>query len=236
MPSPGFVPVRHLVLVDLLGLMLGVHPGERALVAVDGVDGAGKTRLTGELVSLAGHVAGRQVLAVSMDGFHRPRAQRLARGEDAESFYRDSYDYDAFRRAVVRPFRAGREVVPAVFDVAADAPVHPDPVEPDDDALLLVEGIFLRRPELAGEWDACLFVDVPFEVSVPRSHARFPDRRVPGDDDPDHPANARYVGGQRLYLQQARLHPPTWILDNTDLQRPELIYPDPEDESQLRPR
>jgi pantothenate kinase len=220
MPSGGFVPVRQLVLVDLLGLMLAVRPGERAVVAVDGVDGAGKTRLTQELVALAAHVAGREVLRVSIDGFHRPAAQRYTRGRGPESYYRDSYDYDAFRRAV--------------HDVQADRPVHPDPVEPSEDALLLVDGIFLRRPELAGEWDATLFVDVPFEVAVPRSWSRFPGH-PPEHDDPDHPANARYVGGQRLYLQQARLHPPTWILDNTDLQRPQLIHPDPEDESQLRP-
>jgi len=234
MPSGGFVPVRQLVLVDLLGLMLAVRPGERAVVAVDGVDGAGKTRLAQELVALAQHVAGREVLRVSIDGFHRPAAERYARGRGAESYYHDSYDYAAFRRSVLEPYRAGREIVPAVYDVHADRPVHPDPVEPSEDALLLVDGIFLRRPELAREWDASLFVDVPFEVAVPRSWSRFPGH-PPEHDDPDHPVNARYVGGQRLYLQQARLHPPTWILDNTDLQRPQLIHPDPEDESQLRP-
>lgn len=230
----GFVPVRQLVLVDLLGLMLAVRPGERAVIAVDGVDGAGKSHLARELVALAPHVAGREVLQVSIDGFHRPAARRHAGGRGPETYYRDSYDYDAFRRAVLVPFRAGREIVPAVFDVTTDRPVHPDPVEPSEDALLLVEGIFLRRPGLAHEWDATLFVDVPFEVAVPRGNARFPGH-TSDEDRPDHPANARYVGGQRLYLQQARLHPPTWILDNTDLHRPQLIHPDPEDESQLRP-
>jgi uridine kinase len=234
MPAVGFLPIRQLVLVDLLGLMLGVRPGERAVVAVDGVDGAGKSHLAAELIALAQHVAGREVLDVSIDGFHRPRAERYARGRDAESFYRDSYDYDAFRRSVLAPFRAGREIVPAVFDVDKDQPVYPDPWEPEEDALLLVDGIFLRRPELAGWWDATVFVDVPFEVAVPRGNARFPGRGAE-EDDPAHPANARYVGGQRRYLQQARLHPPTWIIDNTDLQRPQLIHPDPEDESQLRP-
>lgn len=236
MTLPPFLPVRQLVLVDLLGLVLGVHPGERVLVGVDGVDGAGKTQLVRELLALAPHVAGRELVAVSMDGFHRPRAQRYAGGTGPEACYRDSYDYPAFRRAVHDPFRAGREIAPAVFDVAADRPVDPDPIDPSDDAVLLVDGIFLRRPELFQVWDATLFVHVPFEVSVPRGNARFPDRRVPGDEEPDHPANARYVGAQRLYLQQARLHPPTWILDNTDLRRPQLVHPDPEDEDQLLPR
>lgn len=240
MSVPGFVPMRQLVLVDLLAMMVAVRPGERAVVAVDGVDGAGKSHLVGELLALAPLVAGREVVAVSVDGFHRPRKDRYAEGRGPEGYYRNSFDYDALTTQVLRPFRAGLEFTPAVHDVATDAPVHPDPVETDDDAVLLVEGIFLRRPELIARWDATLFVSCPFEISVPRGRRRdaagapppggpiapSPDVVDPGH--PGHPANARYVGGQRLYLQQSRLHPPTWILDNSDLMRPLLIAPDPE--------
>lgn len=229
MTTPGFLPTRQLVLVDLLSLMCATLPGQRAVVAVDGPDGVGKTRLVGELVALAPHVAGRQVLSVSVDGFHHPRERRYARGRTGRTFYEDSYDYDALRAQVLRPFRAGLEVVPAVHDVVTDAPVHPDPVEAEDDALLVVEGVFLRRPELRGEWDATCLVTAPLEVSVPRGKARLPGTREPLEDHPDHPSNARYVEGQRIYQQQARLWEPTWIVDNTDLQRPALVVPDPED-------
>lgn len=228
MTSAGFLPTRQLVLVDLLGLMLATCPGQRAVVAVDGPDGVGKTRLVGELVALAPHVAGREVLSVSVDGFHRPRAQRYAQGRTAEAYYRDAFDYASLRERVLRPFRAGREIVTAVHDVDSDRALHPDPVEPEEDALLVVEGVFLRRPELRGEWDATCLVTAPARVTVPRGNARLT-ARVPGDDDPDHPANERYVGAQRLYQQQARLWQPTWIVDNSDLQRPELIVPDPEE-------
>lgn len=227
MTGPGFLPLRQLVLVDLLAMMVAVRPAERAVIAIDGVDGAGKSRLTAELVALAPHVAGREVHRVSIDGFHHPHAVRHARGSGPETFYHDSYDYPAFRRHVLAPFRAGRDFVPAVHDVVSDRTVSPDPVAAAQDAVLLVDGIFLRRPELAAEWDATLMLWVPLSVAVPRGNARFPTR--PGADDPTHESNVRYVGGQRLYLQQARLHPPTWILDNTDLHRPALIDPDPEE-------
>ncbi len=227
MAAPGFLPVRQLVLVDLLSMMVATRPGERALIGIDGVDGAGKSRLAAELVALAPHVAGREVLSISIDGFHRPRAERHAHGSGPDTFYTDSYDYEAFREHVLRPFRAGQAFLPAVHDVATDQRLSLPPVTASADALLLVDGIFLRRPELADQWDATVLVWVPLEVSVPRGNARFPDRA--GADDPDHPANARSVGGQQLYLQRARLHPPTWILDNTDLQRPVLLEPDPEE-------
>lgn len=229
MSAPGFLPTRQLVLVDLLAMLLAVRPGARAAIAVDGPDGVGKTRLVGELVALAPLVAGRPVHTVSVDGFHRPRAQRYARGRTGETFYADSFDYDALRAHVLRPFREGRAIVPAVWDVETDRPVHAEPVELAEDTLLLVEGIFLRRPELRGEWDATCLVTAPAEVTVPRGNARFPDRRQPGDDDPAHHANTRYVEGQRLYRLQARTWQPTWIVDNTDLQRPELLVPDPDE-------
>lgn len=229
MTSPGFLPTRQLVLVDLLSMMCSTLPGQRAVIAVDGPDGVGKTRLVGELLALAPYVAGREVLAVSVDGFHHPREHRYAGGRTAQTFYEDAFDYAALRSRVVEPFRAGIEHVTAVHDVVTDQRLDPDPVEAAEDALLIVEGVFLRRPELASLWDATCLVTAPLRVSVPRGNARFPDARVAGDDDPEHPANARYVGAQRLYAQQARLWQPTWIVDNSDLQRPHLIVPDPEE-------
>ena len=172
---------------------------------------------------IGGLDAARDVLRVSIDGFHRPRAQRIARGRGPETFYEDSYDYDAFRRAVVEPFRRGEPVTPAVNDVEADEPARAAPVAVGPDTVLLVDGIFLQRPELTDVWDAAVWVDVPFSVSVPRGNARFGDGH---DPDPAAEANRRYVEGQRLYL--AATNPrarATWVLDNTDLERPVLVAP-----------
>ncbi|WP_242653071.1 uridine kinase [Intrasporangium flavum] len=206
----------------LAGELVALHPGRRVAVAVDGVDGAGKTVLADQLAEVVG--ADRDVVRVSVDGFHRPRAERVARGRGPETFYEDSYDYAAFRRVVLEPFRAGLPVTPAVNDVERDERVDADPVPVGVDTLLLVDGIFLQRPELADAWDAVVFVDVPFAVSVPRGNARFGEGH---DPDPEAESNRRYVGGQRLYLERA--HPresATWVLDNTDLDAP-LLHRNP---------
>jgi uridine kinase len=89
--------------------------------------------------------------------------------------------------------------------------------------VLLVDGIFLQRPELDSAWDAALFVDVPFTVSVPRGNARFPGLH---DPDPEAESNARYVRGQRIYLAEVRPRArATWVIDNTDLRRPRVHLP-----------
>lgn len=211
-------PERDAAVLALAERILSLRTGSRVSVGIDGVDGAGKTMLADELaIALAGR---RDVLRVSIDGFHNPRAVRLARGSGPETFYEDSYDYAAFRASVVQPFRGGEPVTPAVNDVAADRRVEVAPVAVGVDTVLIVDGIFLLRPELEDVWDATVFVDVPFEVSVPRGNARLPGKGV---DDPAHESNRRYVQGQRLYFAQADPRErATWVFDNTDLARPRM--------------
>lgn len=216
-------PLRAIVLDELLQRLRAVRPGSRVIIAIDGVDGAGKSVLASELVNLAYSDGGRPVADVSIDGFHLPRARRYGRGRGPETFYRDSYDYPAFIRSVADPFAASQPIIPAVWDVDADAPVAPTPIALSTDCVLLVDGIFLHRPELRDRWDASVWVDVPFETSVPRGNRRF---GTQPDDDPEAASNLRYVGGQRLYFDEcAPWEHATWILDNTVLDCPSLHSP-----------
>ncbi|MGN6753183.1 MAG: uridine kinase [Intrasporangium sp.] len=211
-------PERYAAVRALADRVRELLPSERIAIAVDGVDGAGKTVLADELAGLL--VRERDVVRVSIDGFHRPRSERYRNGTGPESFYRDSYDYDAFRAAVLDPFRRGEPVTPAVNDVEQDLRIEVPAVPVGEDSVLVVDGIFLQRPGLADVWDGAIFVDVPFEVSVPRGNARFPGAH---DPDPEASTNRRYVDGQRLYVAEARPRErATWVFDNTDLDRPRL--------------
>jgi uridine kinase len=159
-------------------------------VAIDGVDGAGKTTFADRLAEVLAP-CGRQVIRATVDAFHRPRAERYARGsESPEGFFLDSYDYGALARCLLDPLAPGgsRRFRRAVFDWRTDRPVDAPEEVADEDAILLLDGIFLHRDELAGRWDYSVFLDVPFEVSAARNAAR-------GGRQSD-----RYVDGQRLYL------------------------------------
>ncbi|GAA1928128.1 hypothetical protein GCM10009689_03620 [Brevibacterium antiquum] len=209
---------RRAVLHQLLSLLRGVNIGKRVLVAIDGLDGAGKTVLAQELVEVASQDGLRPIASLSIDGFHHPRSIRYANGQGPDSFYRDSYDYDAFTRSVVTPFRHGLSIAPAVWDVDADTAAPPTEDSLPEDCVLLVDGIFLHRPELRELWDASVWVQVPFAVSVPRGNERFAGQF---DSAPESQSNHRYVGGQRLYFAQCSpWDHATWILDNDDLAHP----------------
>lgn len=210
---------RRRVVQRLLDGLQDVQRSRPALIALDGFDGAGKTHLAAELMA-ARTPEHRPMTSLSIDHFHRPKADRIAAGTDAEGFYRGSYRYSEFRECVIAPLRAGLPVIPAVWDVANDQPIGADPVQVAPDEIVIVDGIFLQRPELADAWDATIWVDAPFEITVPRGNARFPGTH---DPDPEALANQRYVGGQRLYLAEANpVAQSTWLFDNRDLSDPTL--------------
>jgi uridine kinase len=192
--------------------------GDRpVLVAVDGVDGAGKTVFADELAAtLESHTP---VVRASVDGFHHPAAIRHRRGRGSpEGFFLDSYDDASLRRLLLDPLRSDGpyEIVRAIYDVALEERVD-RPVETvAADTVLLFDGIFLHRAELRDYWDLSVFLHVPFEVSIPRGASRGY-----GDPDPAAPSNRRYVEGQRLYLD--RCHPQrlaTTVIDNSVLAEP----------------
>jgi uridine kinase len=168
-----------------------------ALVAIDGVDGVGKTVLADDLAAVLA-ARGIRTVRVPIDGFHRPRAERYRRGRTSPRGYlEDSYDVDAFRACVVEPVRRGGSgaVRPAVFDHRTDRPVDVAPVDVGD-AVVLVDGIFLHRDGLAELWDLSLFLRAGFTATFARMAER--DGTPP---DPEDPANRRYLEGQRLYLR-----------------------------------
>ncbi len=194
---------------------------EGARVGIDGVDGVGKTVFADHLAAVL-QAVGRSVVRVSTDDFHNPRAVRHRRGRASpEGFWLDSYDYPAMRRRVLEPFGPGgsRRFQAACHDLNSDQQLDPPVESAPPGSVLVVDGLFLHRDELAGVWDVSVFLHAPFAVTVARMAIR-----EGSHPDPTHPSVSRYVEGQRLYLDACR----PWsradlVIDATDLDAPHLI-------------
>lgn len=201
---------------------------EIARVGIDGVDGAGKSTFADELAAAVTANFGRRVIRAGVDDFHNARVVRYRRGrESPDGFYLDSYDYAAFIERLIRPLSPGgsRRYAVAAFDHVADRTVDAPELEAPKNAVLIVDGIFLHRPELRSFWDLSVFLDVPFAVSIPRGAARGEGW---GDPDPAAPCNRRYVEGQRRYLREcAPRERSTIVIDNTDLHNPVIVRDEP---------
>lgn len=220
----AMTPERSLCLDELAELVLGVRRPHPVRVAIDGPDAAGKTILADELAPLLER-SGRQVIRASIDGFHRPRAERLARGaESPEGYYHDSFDYPALRAALLDPLGPAGNLKfrRRVFDYRVDRPVAGPTESAAADSILLFDGVFLLRPELAEFWDFSIFIEVPFEETQRRAASR--DQALFGSaDDVRHRYAARYVPGQRVYFTEADPREAAdAVIDNRDFDRPAL--------------
>jgi uridine kinase len=163
------------------------------LVVVDGADGAGKTVLADELALLV-----PAAVRASLDDFHHPREHRHALGRTGETVWERGFDYAAVRRELLDPWRRGPGSPYRVrwHDVATDAHVDagdPPPQVPDR-GVLVVDGVFAQRPELAGLWDRVVWLEVPDEVRIARMAARDG-----VSADREHPDQRRYLDAQRIY-------------------------------------
>jgi uridine kinase len=215
------VHARNLLFETIAQRLHDVLSPGLTIIAVDGVDGAGKTIFADDL---AGHLSerGLAVFRSGADHFHHSRSVRYTRGKTSpEGFYRDSYDYAGLREALLYPARIGRPARLALFDHRTDQPVAGEAVVLPLPAVLVFDGLFLHRPELRDEWDLSIFLDVPFEVSYARMAAR--DGSNPS---PTAAANRRYYQGQQLYLSEANPRAAADILvDYADFDHPKILRP-----------
>jgi len=177
------------------------YSGRPLFVGVDGIDAAGKTTLADSLAEELRR-GGLPVIRASIDGFHNPRDVRYARGSlSPEGYFFDSFNYDALKNDLLLPLRegSGRDYRLKAFDFTADTPVDSPPLAAPDNGILIFEGVFLFRPELAELWDIKIFVDVSFEEALRRAMNRdlhlFKEKA-----ELERRYTQRYIPGQRMYL------------------------------------
>jgi len=142
---------------------------------------------------------GRPCVRVSLDFFERPAAERYARGElSSEGYYLDGFDFERLHGHVLS-IGGPRELV------------------------VVVDGVFLQRPELVDLWDATVWVEADLEVAAGRATERDLVRLDSRDAERER-YRLRYLPAQRRYIEERRPRErATFVLDNTGLDEPELL-------------
>ena len=111
---------RQALLQDIARSVLRVPKRDIVRIAIDGVDGAGKTVFADELAR-ALEATGGKVIRASIDGFHNSASIRYRRGRASpEGFFADSYNYEQLRAALLDPLSPGgtrryRTAVPSIL-------------------------------------------------------------------------------------------------------------------------
>lgn len=229
-PDPIVTPQRDRVLATIADLV-GTHGGPRTLVGVDGRSGAGKSTFADELAARLTQ-RGLAVVRSTTDSFHRPRAERMARGPtSADGYYLGSHQLDVIVDELLVPFsRGAAQVRTAAFDEPSDAAVDTvaavDPV-----AVLVFDGLFLQRPELDDHWDVTVFLDA--DARREREWLDFLLEDLPADDV-ERAATLdarlararwpRYRDGWRTYVEAVQpASTATAVVDNNDFATPVIV-------------
>jgi uridine kinase len=191
-----------------------IRPGMR--VGIDGVSAAGKTTFADELAG----VLDAPVVRASFDDFHRPRRERHARGEGPDSYYEDTFDGGRLLAELLEPFARGEPIRTTVFDHVRDRALDHPPRPPAAGAVLLVDGIWLHKPELRKGFDLTIWLavdrDVALERAIARDTAWLPDARER--------YAARYVPAESRYLEEVRPEASAdLVVENTDPAHPRLV-------------
>lgn len=209
----------------IAGLLLGFEYSHPLRVGVDGIDAAGKTHFVAGLAEILSP-SGREILAISLDGFHNPREVRYRQGSlSPMGYYQDSFDIQAFREYVLDPLGPGGDCQyrSAIFDHHTDSHLHTPIKIASLDAILLCDGIFLQRPELVDAWDFTIYLDIPFDVSLQRALLR--DLDLMGSADVIRTRyHERYIPAQVGYIESCQPQMmATVLIDNRNPEAPQIL-------------
>jgi uridine kinase len=181
--------------LTLVEVAARIAPGMR--VGIDGVSAAGKTTFAHALVP---HIDA-PVVRASFDDFHHPRAIRYARGEGADSYYEDTLDAARFRAELLEPFARGEPIRTRIFDHVDDVPIDDPPVQPPPGAVLVVDGIWLHKPELRDAFDLTIWLAIDRRVALERAIARDA-AWMESVDAARRRYATRYFPGETRYLEE----------------------------------
>ena len=173
------------------------------LVALDGASGCGKSTLAQLIVTELG------AALVNGDDFYAPNpwdAAWDARGAEARAA--DAIDWRRLRAEALTPLLAGR---PAKWYAALQSVF----IAREPSAVVVMEGVYCSRPELADLIDLTVLVDAPVALQHERLEARW--GRALGDT-PHH----RWHMAEEFYFYQVR-PPSSFDLVVTTDDEPNLI-------------
>lgn len=217
---------RTQALTELSDEVLSVERPHPVRVAIDGCSAAGKTTLADELADVLRARSDREIIRAGIDYFKRAPELRTAYPIDSpESYYLDTWDYDAVRDLLLLPLgpAGDRRYTTAIRDSSARTALDSPVQLASPDAVLLADGAFLQRPELDPHWDLRIYVHVSFDTVLRRGTARdqaWMDSAAAAEQR----YLTRYIPGERMYVDD--LHPADRaqiVVNNEDPAKPIIM-------------
>ncbi len=185
------------------------------VIGVSGIDCSGKTIFAGALNEFL-ISRNYETQTINLDDFHNPRKVRYAGENQADNYYERSFNIDSIIEKLLIPVRENGEhnVTLNHLNLQTDKCETEKKYSFTPDTIILFEGVFLFRKELAPHIDYKVLLDIPFEESKKRAKMRDAEVVLQKYDE-------KYLPAQGKYLRE---YPPEniadMIIDNTNWEYP----------------
>jgi uridine kinase len=168
------------------------------LVGVSGIDGCGKGYVAAQLQA---HLALRGVIPtiLNVDGWLNLPQKRFDQSAPAVNFYDNAIRLDQFFTEIVLPLRNRRSihlVADFVEETASDYRKHT--YDYKDVSVVLVEGIFLFKPQYRKYFDLTIWIDCSFPTALARAIDRAQEGLSPANTIAAY--DTIYFPAQRIHL------------------------------------
>jgi phosphoglycolate phosphatase-like HAD superfamily hydrolase/uridine kinase len=185
------------------------------VIGINGIDGAGKTEFAEALEKYL-KANGYQTQLIHLDDFHNPRTIRYSGSDQADNYYNKSFNIRLIVDKLLSPIKGKKPLTLSLKVLNPDT----DKYEAErkyyvnQDTIVIFEGVFLFRKELASYTDYKVFLDIRPEESKRRAIIRDSEANVRKYDE-------KYLPAQVIYIEK---YPPTkvahMVVDNTNLEYP----------------
>jgi uridine kinase len=143
--------------------------GESTLVALSGIDGAGKGYVAG-LLAAALEREGLHAVEIHADGWLNLPSRRFDPDRPAEHFYEHAIRFGPMFAELVLPLKRSRSIrvtVDLASETSTEYTRHTFDVSDVD--VIVLEGVYLLKRAFRGDYDRAVWVECSFETALERA-------------------------------------------------------------------
>jgi uridine kinase len=206
------LPIYERILKAIIGKKQKTKP---FIIGINGIDCSGKTAFARGLESFFTN-KGLRTQPIGMDDFHNAKQVRYAGGNQAENYFNNSFNIKLMIEKLLKPAKEKSRVSAklTLLNVETDKTDISKEYSITPDTVVILEGVFLFRPELVPFIDYKVYLHISPEESKKRAAVRDPAASLCKYDDKYLPAQAKYI---REYSPASIAD---MVIDNTDWNYP----------------
>jgi len=187
------------------------------VIGVNGIDCSGKTVFAGALEDYL-KAKGCKTQSIHLDDFHNPREIRYSGSNQAENYFNKSFNTDLIIETLLIPIRENSRLETNLTLLNLDTDkleiIRKYTINPN--TVVIFEGVFLFRKELAPYTDYKIFLEIPLDESKRRATVR--DAQASPDK-----YDTKYLPAQKKYLEEYPLPlVADLIIDNKEPEYPKI--------------